>query len=245
MKHFLAIITMLLLAPFAGFAASELSKPNILLIVADDLNWRDLGFTGNRDIHTPSLDKLRSEGMWLRNMFNPATTCSPTRHALYTGLDCIRSGAYPIRSARDARYKYVRNLMPENTYDISGIHHGQPLDSWKEDAKSDPTLAKRIDWLYHRPDEELYDLQNDPLETNNLAKNAELAPVKARLSEQMDAWMAQQGDKGIATEMNAKSRQGKGRESGSDEAEPTGGPKSVEEGSATPPVKRKLKRANQ
>jgi uncharacterized sulfatase len=120
-----------------------------------------------------------------------------------------------MRSARDIRYKYVRNLMPENTYEISGIHKGEPIDSWKEDAKNDPALAKRIDWLYHRPGEELYDLQSDPLETNNLATHAELAEVKKRLSGQMDAWMAQQGDKGIATELAAKSRQGASKEDGS------------------------------
>jgi uncharacterized sulfatase len=103
-------------------------------------------------------------------------------------------------------------------------------------------LAKRIDWLYHRPGEELYDLQNDPLETNNLASSAELAVVKTRLSEQMDAWMAQQGDKGIATEMVAKSRQGKGREDGSDSEVTTGKPKAAEDGNTTAPVKRKRKK---
>ena len=67
----------------AGFTASAApAKPNFLLIIADDLNWRDLGFTGNKDVHSPNLDRLRDEGMYLRHMYNPATTCSPTRHAL-------------------------------------------------------------------------------------------------------------------------------------------------------------------
>ena len=94
MKIRCAICVLAALA-FAGGAAAESAKPNFLLIVADDLNWRDLGFTGNQDVHTPNLDRLCREGMYLRHMFDPATTCSPTRHALYTGLHCIRSGAYP------------------------------------------------------------------------------------------------------------------------------------------------------
>ena len=65
------------LAFIAPLRVADDARPNILLIVADDLNGRDLGFAGNKDIHTPNLDKLRGEGMWLRNMFNPATTCSP------------------------------------------------------------------------------------------------------------------------------------------------------------------------
>lgn len=449
--------------PTAALAAAGQpapTKPNILLIVADDLTWSDLGFTGNPDVKTPHIDQLRRDGVWLRNMFNPATTCSPTRHALYTGLGGIRSGAYPnhtrvydgtkslftyfkergyrvglqakthvgpqasfpfehisvnqddfpafakfvnrdpqqpwlavfasndphapwnrgpkdlydpakltvpsylhdnattrkllaayyaeissldtqvgtlmkilddakqtgntlvifvseqggllpyggkwsvydngirsatvvrwpgkvkpdstndalieyldvpptllaaigedptkidtgcpdatgyrgfdgksfldvlqgksdhlrdvvfaqhttvgvngareaypMRSARDVRYKYIRNLTPNNTYEILGIHKSGILDSWKKDAVNDPALAKRIDWLYHRPAEELYDLQNDPLETRNLAANPELAPIKARLSEQMDRWMTQQGDKGLETENLAPTRQ--------------------------------------
>jgi len=474
------------------------AKPNFLLIVADDLNWHDLGFTGNREIHTPNLDKLRNEGVWLRNMFDPATTCSPTRHALYTGLDCIRSGAYPnhtraydgtksmftyfkelgyrvglqakehvapkssfpyeyisanqddftafaqfvnrdqsqpwlavfashdphapwnrgpknlydpakitvppylhdnavtrkllaayyaeitsldsqvgellkiladsrqadntlvmfvseqgssfpyggkwsvydngihsativrwpgkvkpgtsndamieyldvpptllaaigedpmksdtgcpdakgyrgfdgrsfldvllgksdhlrdyvfaqhttvgiigykqpypMRSARDVRYKFVRNLMPENTYEIGGIHKGQPLDSWKVDAEHDPALAKRIDWLYHRPGEELYDLQTDPMETNNLAANPEFVTVKARLNGQLDAWMAQQGDKGIPTEMIAYTRQGPaGREDNNPEVKASRA-QAAEGGDSVAPAKKKKKKAKQ
>lgn len=77
----------------APIVASE--KPNFLIIVADDLCWRDLGYEGSPDVKTPNLDKLRSESMHLTGMFNPAATCSPSRHALYTGLYPIRSGAYP------------------------------------------------------------------------------------------------------------------------------------------------------
>ena len=77
MKQLLTIVFSLGMLPWSF--AEPAPRPNFLLIIADDLNWHDLGFTGNKEIHTPQLDKLRSEGMWLRNMFNPATTCSPTR----------------------------------------------------------------------------------------------------------------------------------------------------------------------
>jgi N-sulfoglucosamine sulfohydrolase len=445
---------------------ADASKPNILLLIADDLCWRDLGFTGNKDVKTPNLDKLRGEGMQLTRMFNPATTCSPTRHALYTGLHCIRSGAYPnhtrvfdgtksvfqhlkdtgyrvalqnkehvgpkasfpyehitgaddltksrafatrnaaqpwmlvfasndphgpwtrgpkydpakitippylhdnestrallakyygeitkldeqvgalmrmldetkqaentlvmfvseqgssfpfggkwsvydngiraativrwpgivkagssadalvqytdvtptflaaagvyptkidtgcpdakghrgfdgrsfldvltgkadkmhdyvfaqhttvgiigykepypMRAVRDARYKYIRNLAPANTYSIGGIHKGEPITSWQADAKDDPKLAARVNWLFRRTGEELYDLQADEYEMNNLASDPSLAEVRERLSKELDAWMEQQGDKGMGTEMSATTRQGKGR--GGDDA---------------------------
>jgi arylsulfatase A-like enzyme len=61
------------------------SKPNIILIVADDLGYSDIGSFGG-DIHTPVLDKLATEGMRFSN-FHVLPTCSPTRSVLLTGYD--------------------------------------------------------------------------------------------------------------------------------------------------------------
>ena len=441
------------------------TRPNFLLIIADDLCWRDLGYEGSPDVKTPNLDKLRSESMHLTGMFNPATTCSPTRHALYTGLYPIRSGAYPnhtrtydgtkslfthlktagyrvalqnknhvgpaasfpyehidgaddltettsfvtrdaaqpwfmvfasndphspwtrgptydptkitvptylhdnaitrealakyfgeiskldeqvgaltkmlddtkqsdntvvlfvseqgssfpyggkwsvydngirasailrwpgkvkpgsssaalmqyvdvaptflaaagidpakidvgcsdghgatgfdgrsflpvlfgetdtfrdhvfaqhttvgtngaigpypIRAVRDTRYKLIRNLTPDLTYTIGGIHKGEPIESWQADAKNNPALAARVAHLFNRPSEELYDLQSDPDEMKNLASDPALAAIKAKLQKELDTWMIQQKDQGLETENLANTRQGK-----SDEAEP-------------------------
>ena len=94
---------------------------------------------------------------------------------------------YPIRAARDERYKLIRNLAPQNTYSIGGIHEGELIESWKADARTNPKLAAKIDWLFHRPAEELYDLDTDPLETTNLAGNPKLTAVQARLGRELDA----------------------------------------------------------
>jgi uncharacterized sulfatase len=119
---------------------------------------------------------------------------------------------YPMRAVRDSRYKLIRNLAPQNTYTIGGIHRGQPITSWIEDSKNDPKLAARIEWLFHRPAEELYDLSADPYEMRNLADDPHFADIKDRLGRELDAWMAQQGDQGMATERVALSRQGANRQ---------------------------------
>ena len=70
-------------------------KPNILVIVADDLGWADVGYHGG-DIDTPSLDRLAEQGVQL-NRFYTTPICSPTRAALMTGRDPIRLGvAYGV-----------------------------------------------------------------------------------------------------------------------------------------------------
>ena len=444
-------------------AAPPAARPNFLLIVADDLHWRDLGCTGNPDVRTPNIDRLAAEGMTLRGMYTPAPTCSPTRHALYTGLYPVRSGAYPnhtmvdpgtrslfthlqergyrvglqakthvapavsfpferisadaddaaafarfvtrdpaqpwfavfashdphspwtrgpkdlyrpaaltlppwmhdnaetrralaayyaeitaldgqvgsclravadagqadrtlvlfvseqgssfpyggkwtlyqngihaaaflrwpgrvkpgsasdalmqyvdvpptfldaagidpssidtgcpgaadggrgfdgrsflgvldgktashrefvfaqhtavgvigcrqpypSRSVCDGRYALIRNLAPDNEFWIRGIQGDEVYASWQRDAAADPKLAARVAWLSHRPAEELYDIREDPFEMCNRAADPALTETRARLSRALDAWMQQQGDRGMETELRAPFRQPK------------------------------------
>lgn len=119
---------------------------------------------------------------------------------------------YPSRAVRDARWKLIRNLLPENRFEIDGIHKGEPLASWKADAAADPRLAARIEGLFRRPAEELYDLTADEFELRNLADDPNFAEIRRRLGADLDAWMRQQGDRGPETELRAKSRQPRGKE---------------------------------
>ena len=60
--------------------------PNIVLIVADDLGYGDLGCYGQKDIQTPVLDRMAAEGMRFTNFYAGSTVCAPSRAALMTGL---------------------------------------------------------------------------------------------------------------------------------------------------------------
>jgi arylsulfatase A-like enzyme len=61
------------------------SSPNILLIVADDLGYGDLGSYGAPDVKTPNLDRLAREGVRMTDYYANASVCTPTRAALITG----------------------------------------------------------------------------------------------------------------------------------------------------------------
>jgi arylsulfatase A-like enzyme len=69
----------------AGAAQSAESRPNIILIVADDLGWADLGCYGSRYHRTPHLDRLAEDGMRFTQAYAACPVCSPTRAALMTG----------------------------------------------------------------------------------------------------------------------------------------------------------------
>ena len=82
---------LLLSATFVSLVAAASERPNVIVMVADDLGWADVGFHGNPIIETPALDRIAAEGVQL-NRFYTTPICSPTRAALMTGRDPIRLG---------------------------------------------------------------------------------------------------------------------------------------------------------
>jgi len=63
----------------------EAGRPNIVLLIADNLGWKDLGCYGNKDVGTPNLDRLAREGIRFTNAFITASSCSPSRASIITG----------------------------------------------------------------------------------------------------------------------------------------------------------------
>jgi uncharacterized sulfatase len=125
---------LLALAAFApGYLhAADARQPNFLLLFADDMTYSDLGAYGNRDVRTPHLDLLASQGMRFRYFFNSAPMCAPTRMALYTGIHPVRNGAHPNHSRV---YEHVRSLphyLRPLGYDVAliGKKHYAPAENF-------------------------------------------------------------------------------------------------------------------
>jgi len=90
----------------AGARSDAGRKPNILIILADDMAYGDAGCFGNPSIRTPHLDRMCAEGVKFTNFYSTASVCTPSRAALLTGR-------YPIRSG------LVRVLGPGEPFGIS------------------------------------------------------------------------------------------------------------------------------
>jgi arylsulfatase A-like enzyme len=88
MIRFALLFLSLLVFAMPGIAESE--RPNVVVVLADDLGWADVGFHG-APIETPSIDRIASEGLQL-DRFYTAPMCTPTRAMLLTGIDPIRFG---------------------------------------------------------------------------------------------------------------------------------------------------------
>jgi len=105
----LLILIALASAPLASAGA----RPNLLLFLADDMTWTDLGCYGNPDVKTPNIDRLAGEGVRFTRCYNAAPTCSPLRQSLYTGLYPVRNGAHPNHSrVREGVRSLPHHLKP-------------------------------------------------------------------------------------------------------------------------------------
>ncbi len=85
------VLFALLCAPCGQLAAAAPAKPNVLIILADDLGYGDVGcYNSQAKAPTPNLDRLAREGMRFTDAHSPSTVCTPTRYSLLTGQMAFR-----------------------------------------------------------------------------------------------------------------------------------------------------------
>ncbi|MEM8956170.1 MAG: sulfatase/phosphatase domain-containing protein, partial [Verrucomicrobiota bacterium] len=126
------------------------------------------------------------------------------------------SETFGIRSVRSGQYKLIVNLTPEIEFTNACTQSDEFL-SWVAKAKAgDGEAAVKVKRYSWRPAVELYDVQKDPLELENLADNPEYAGEVKKLRAKLDAWMLSQGDEGQATEAAAHLHQGRNRKKADD-----------------------------
>ena len=105
-------------------------KPNIIIILADDLGYGDVGCNGSTHIKTPNIDRLAAEGVRLTDFYASANVCTPSRAGLLTGRYAIRSGlAHEV-------------IQPADTT-------GLPTDAWTIPRALKPDYATALIGKWH------------------------------------------------------------------------------------------------
>ncbi len=115
-----------------ALSSSNGSKPNVLLFLADDLSWHDLGPYGGKGTRTPHLDQLAKEGMTFEYAFNSAPMCAPTRMSLYSGIHPVRNGGYPNHGRAYDWVKSLPDFLGDLGYRVAqlGKSHEAPWTSF-------------------------------------------------------------------------------------------------------------------
>lgn len=129
-----AAVSLLLGSPSLSWAEPPDSggPPNVLLLLADDMTYTDLGCYGNADVKTPHLDRLASEGMRFTECFNSSPMCAPTRMSLYTGIHPVRNGAWPNHSRVHDWVRSLPHHLGRLDYRVAlvGKRHERPRENF-------------------------------------------------------------------------------------------------------------------
>lgn len=111
----LSLMSLLLLAMSAARAVA--APPNVVLILADDLGWSDLGCQGSTYYETPHIDRLATEGMRFTRYYT-SPNCVPSRAALMTGQYAPRTGMYTVGESERGEASKRKLKPPINVEDL-------------------------------------------------------------------------------------------------------------------------------
>lgn len=115
-----------LLVVTAGLLTAADPRPNVILFIADDVSWNDLGCTGNPTARTPHLDALAAKGRRFDAAFLTASSCSPSRSSVVTGRYPHNNGrASELHEPIAAHLPWFPRLLREAGYHtvLSGKNH--------------------------------------------------------------------------------------------------------------------------
>jgi hypothetical protein len=122
----------------AGMAALA-ERPNIVLIIADDLGAADVGAYGATGVRTPHLDRLAREGMRFTQAFNSCSSCSPSRASIITGRYPHSTGAEMLHHGRERQSDHHRDAAAAG----AGAPPGVPVGRFPATAARRGTLRPR------------------------------------------------------------------------------------------------------
>ncbi len=90
---------------------SDHVKPDILMVVVDDLGWNDVGYSGGRSHLTPRIDAFARDAVFFDNAYSDAPNCAPSRCSMLTGLATPRHGVLTVGSSRRGKAQ-MRRIEP-------------------------------------------------------------------------------------------------------------------------------------
>lgn len=137
-------------------------RPNIVVILADDLSRSDCSPYGGKDARTPNMARLARDGMTFTHAFVASPSCAPSRAALLTGLNPMRNGAMLNHSRPHAALKKWPAYFQDLGYDVVAIgkvaHYAQVTEYGFDHAShfkyhEDACIPEAVKWLAARESE--------------------------------------------------------------------------------------------
>ncbi len=127
-------------------ASGKSTRPNIILVMADDQGWGDVGYNGHPFVQTPELDAMAAEGFVLDRFYAAAPVCSPTRASVMTGRNPIRSKVPNHGRYMRPHEQTIAETLKEAGYK-TGIFGKFHLGSCQPDSPCNPTGMGFDEWV--------------------------------------------------------------------------------------------------
>ncbi len=113
----LFLVVMAIISGYAAAAGASARRPNIVVIMADDLGYGDVSCYGARSFRTPHIDQLAHEGLRFTSGYCSASTCTPTRFSFLTGTYAFRQAGTGIASPNNP------SIIPPGTTTLPSLLH--------------------------------------------------------------------------------------------------------------------------
>ncbi len=142
------VILTLLVTLAAAQAAESASRPNIVLIMADDQSWGETGYNGHPHVRTPVLDEMARTGLRLDRFYAGSPVCSPTRASVMTGRHANRSGAFAPNYSTRPEEITIAEVLRRGGYRTG--HFGKwHVGAVKRDSPVNPARMGFEEYLSH------------------------------------------------------------------------------------------------
>ncbi|PWD98518.1 sulfatase family protein [Marinilabilia rubra] len=129
-KHLVFLLLIFVVQTASSTVFAKKSKPNILIIMADDCTFSDLPLYGGKNVKTPRIDKLASQGIAFNKAYVTMSMCVPCRAELYTGMQPAHNGVCWNHSIARTGTKSIVHYLADLGYrtGIAGKVHASPKD---------------------------------------------------------------------------------------------------------------------
>lgn len=104
------------IALFVLKISAQNNKPNVIIFIADDVTFDDLGCYGNKQVQTPNIDKLAAAGIRFSNFYLTASSCSPSRNSIITGRYPHNAGAAELHTQPPLEMVSFPEILKNNGY---------------------------------------------------------------------------------------------------------------------------------
>ena len=140
-----------LVISLSSSGAEPEKKPNIVIVLADDLGWADVGYNGNQCLETPHIDKFARQGMVFNRFYPSAANCAPSRASMMTGMYSPRHHVYLPQGMAKGEGSHRRWLVPtqklpetHNLFQVNNNHVDPGLVSLAEMLKKSGYVTARL-----------------------------------------------------------------------------------------------------